>query len=57
MLNRFIVIALLSSVSLLDGQPDDSALIEEVFEVQDQGRYKEAIAKYNKVLLSDGNNL
>ncbi|MDB4082842.1 hypothetical protein N9502_01060 [Vicingaceae bacterium] len=57
MLNRFIVIALLSSVSLLYGQPDGSALIEEELELQDQGRYKEVIAKYNKVLLSDGNNL
>lgn len=57
MLNRLILIVLLSSASQLYSQPGDRTLIEEGVKLHDQGKYTEAIAKFNEVLLSDKQNV
>lgn len=46
-----------SGASLLYSQPRDKTLIAEGVKLHDQGRFIEAIAKYNKVLLLDNENL
>ena len=53
MLHQLILIVLLSSASLLYAQPSSRVLIDEGVELHDQGKYKEAIAKYNEALSSD----
>lgn len=57
MLHQLILIVLLSSASLLYAQPSSRVLIDEGVELHDQGKYKEAIAKYNEALSSDQQNV
>ncbi len=57
MLKILVLIVLFSSTSLLYSQAGDKTLIEEGVKLHEQGKYKEAIATYNKVLLSDHENM
>jgi len=57
MLHRLITILIFCSTSILYGQPNASELIEEGVALNDQGKYQEAISKYDKALLADGKNL
>jgi Flp pilus assembly protein TadD len=57
MLQRFLFLVLLNGSISLYSQSMDQTLIKEGVELHDQGKYTEAIAKYNEVLLLDKQNL
>lgn len=57
MMKRFILIVVCACSSVLFAQPNGQSLIQEGIEFHDQGKYSEAIAKYNQALLTNKDNL